>query len=126
MGGSLYTKKDIGKMGERAAATVLQRRGFRIVNMNLHSRYGELDIVAQRDGRLHIIEVKTRRTDAFGHPHSAFTHAKFLKMRKTVAAAQRSGRLALLPVQYDFASVFFQERKFSVEIFWNLGIDDVC
>lgn len=33
--------------------------GYRIIARNVRSRYGELDIVAERDGRLHFIEVRS-------------------------------------------------------------------
>jgi putative endonuclease len=51
----------LGAAGERLAAEHLRRRGFRILERNYRTRWGELDIVAY-DGRvLAFCEVKTRR-----------------------------------------------------------------
>jgi putative endonuclease len=51
----------LGASGERLAAEHLERRGFRILERNYRTRWGELDIVAF-DGRvLAFCEVKTRR-----------------------------------------------------------------
>ncbi len=43
---------------------------------NFRSEHGEIDIVARKAGRLHFIEVKTRRTRSFGHPEEAVTPGK--------------------------------------------------
>ena len=47
--------------GEAQAAALLRRKGFRIVAQNFRTRYGELDIVAEKDGFLVFAEVKTRK-----------------------------------------------------------------
>ncbi len=52
------TKKEIGALGEVVACEYLKRHGFRIVDRNVARKTGELDIVAKREGVLHIVEVK--------------------------------------------------------------------
>lgn len=52
-------RKEIGNIGERTAAEYLRRRGFSIRDRNIGRKTGELDIVAEHDGTLHIVEVKT-------------------------------------------------------------------
>lgn len=47
------------KKAEEAVARHLWASGYSIVARNVRSRYGELDIVAERDGRLHFIEVRS-------------------------------------------------------------------
>ena len=42
----------LGEWGEAQAAALLRRKGFRIVAQNFRTRYGELDIVAEKDGFL--------------------------------------------------------------------------
>ena len=53
------SRKEIGDIGERTAAEYLKRHGFRIRGHNIGRKTGELDIVAERDGTLHAVEVKT-------------------------------------------------------------------
>jgi putative endonuclease len=53
-------RRAIGALGERLAADHLQRAGYRIVDCNYRTRYGELDIVADSDTCLVFCEVKTR------------------------------------------------------------------
>ncbi len=64
-------KDDRGRAGEERAARHLQEHGFEVLDRNWRCAAGELDIVAT-DGRdLVIVEVKTRRTEWFGHPFAA-------------------------------------------------------
>jgi putative endonuclease len=70
----------LGRRGERLAASFLRREhGFKILYRNFRSKYGgEIDLVC-RDraaNALVFVEVKTRRSDAFGPPHAAVTRAK--------------------------------------------------
>lgn len=65
----------IGKIGEDTACTFLERRGFTIVTRNYWKKWGEIDIVAKKEGRIHFVEVKavscenlaavTRGTDTY-------------------------------------------------------------
>ena len=61
----------LGRAGERAAATYLERRGYRILDRNVRADGVELDLVAQRGPVLAIVEVKTRRSRAAGAPEEA-------------------------------------------------------
>src|SRR5215210_3156254 len=53
-------RRDRGALGERIALEHLERRGYRIVDRNFRTRYGELDIVAADRRALVFCEVKTR------------------------------------------------------------------
>lgn len=57
--GSGGLNKKIGDLGENIATVFLEKRGFEIVDRNYRNKIGEIDIVAQKDGFYHIIEVKT-------------------------------------------------------------------
>ncbi|MBU4464659.1 MAG: YraN family protein [Actinobacteria bacterium] len=64
--------KDIlGRAGEERAARYLTERGYEILDRNWRTQGGELDLLARDGVRLVIVEVKTRRGEAFGHPFEA-------------------------------------------------------
>lgn len=63
---SLDPRRSFGQEGESAAEQYLRHKGYQIVARNLRSPLGELDLVAE-DGRVLVfVEVKARRTDAYG------------------------------------------------------------
>jgi putative endonuclease len=52
--------RELGLAGEKAACVYLKRNGYRIISRNYRSPFGEIDIVAFREGVLVFCEVKTR------------------------------------------------------------------
>ncbi|MFT4051750.1 MAG: YraN family protein [Microbacterium sp.] len=69
-------KDERGRAGEERAARHLQDHGYTVLDRNWRTRAGELDIVATRDALLVVVEVKTRRTEWFGHPFEAIDKRK--------------------------------------------------
>jgi putative endonuclease len=66
----------IGKWGELAAADYLLERGYDIVARNIRTPYGEIDLIAKKDGFLIFVEVKTRTSKVFGPPEIAVSTRK--------------------------------------------------
>jgi len=76
------TRSELARAGEEIAARYLAARGWRIVGRNIRcGRSGEIDIIAERGGVLAFVEVKTRRTDAFGTPGESVTWRKQARIR---------------------------------------------
>src|SRR5674476_387176 len=72
----------VGAYGERLAARYLTESGMHILDRNWRCDQGEIDIVAMDDTALVIVEVKTRRTLAFGPPVEAVTAVKAARLRR--------------------------------------------
>lgn len=72
-----------GARGEAFAAAQLQARGCTILEQNYHSRYGEIDIIAQEGAYLLFVEVKTRRAYGLTGPLEAVTLPKQQRILKT-------------------------------------------
>ena len=71
-----HARQSLGRHGEELACRELQRRGYDIVARRFRTRFGEIDIVARDGPTLVFVEVKTRRTAAFGGPTAAVNAAK--------------------------------------------------
>ena len=69
-------RQSLGRHGEDLACRELQRRGYDILARRFRTRFGEIDIVARDGPTLVFVEVKTRRTAAFGGPTAAVNAAK--------------------------------------------------
>ena len=79
MGMSL-SRRQRGDIGEKLARQHLQRLGYKILETNLRSREGEIDIIAQDKEELVFVEVRTRASDEFGTPEESVTPAKKEKL----------------------------------------------
>lgn len=67
---------ELGDAGEVAAQNYLKEQGYTIKATNWTAGKLELDIIAEKDGLLVVVEVKTRSTEYFEHPKDAITNRK--------------------------------------------------
>lgn len=54
-------KQIIGRMGEELAKNYLINKGYKIIDRNYREKWGEIDIIAQKNKTTFFIEVKTMR-----------------------------------------------------------------
>lgn len=66
-----HERLSLGRRGELAAALYLERKGMKILERNLRTPVGEIDLVARHQRILAFVEVKTRRGGRFGLPAEA-------------------------------------------------------
>ena len=96
----------IGRAAEAAAASFLERRGYRILRANFRAKGGELDLVAMDDDVLAIVEVRYRASDRFGGAAASITHAKRSRLiRAARVLLATHPPLAKLPVRFDVIEV---------------------
>ena len=77
------TTKSFGDQGEEVAAQYLEKHGCRILERQFRTMVGEIDIIAEEDGVLLFVEVKTRRPTCFGAPAQAVGYAKQQRIFRT-------------------------------------------
>ena len=81
------TTYELGNIGEGMAAEHLETHRYKVLRRNYRCTGGEVDIVAEdADGTLVFVEVKTRRSDAYGSPAQAVGKAKLRRIRKAIEA----------------------------------------
>ncbi|MDE7279989.1 MAG: YraN family protein, partial [Oscillospiraceae bacterium] len=76
-------RQELGKFGENAVAYYLEKKGYRIVRRNYRVTGGELDIIAEKDGVIAFVEVKTRAPEPLVNGLEAVTAAKKKMMIRT-------------------------------------------
>lgn len=79
-------KDELGRHGEQLATDHLEARGYRILDRNWRCSQGELDLVAEDDGTLVFVEVKTRSGIGFGDPAEAVTPRKLARIGRLAGA----------------------------------------
>jgi putative endonuclease len=81
------THLTVGKAGEDIVVKHLVKQQYKILDRNFRKQYGELDIIASKDGIVHFLEVKTvsSEVDFENHrPEEKIDHNKRKKMAKTI------------------------------------------
>lgn len=82
--------RELGGIGERAAAELLQMEGYEILERNYRCRTGEIDLIAARGSEVNFIEVKTRRNYRYGRPCEAVGPEKIQHIRRTASQYLRN------------------------------------
>lgn len=77
-------QKWIGNKGEQIAAEYLEDKGYRVLEQNYRTRFGEIDLVAQDGDALVFVEVKTRTNIEFGLPEASVTPGKLEKIENAI------------------------------------------
>ncbi len=70
-----------GRLAESQAASYLEARGFKVLARNWRNRWCEIDIVAEKDQRIHFVEVKYRQDPAYGSGLDYITKHKAKQMQ---------------------------------------------
>ncbi|OGQ98359.1 MAG: YraN family protein [Deltaproteobacteria bacterium RIFOXYD12_FULL_55_16] len=100
-------KITVGQLGETLACQYLLRLGYRIILRNYRTKLGEIDIIAEEQGTLVFVEVKSRRGHQCGHPFEAVTPAKCRQISKAallyLAETGREGS----PARFDVVAISF-------------------
>jgi len=71
-----------GRQGEEIALDYLLKNKFEILVRNYRSKFGEIDIVAQKENKIYFVEVKTRANLDKGMPYEAVDSHKKYQMKK--------------------------------------------
>lgn len=101
------TSRERGVWGEDEACRYLQSKGFSVLERNYHSRFGEIDIIADDCGCLVFVEVKTRKSKSYGYACEYVTESKMKKIILTAEAYL--GNVEYPPVRFDVVEIYYFE-----------------
>jgi putative endonuclease len=104
----------LGKEGEARAVAFLKEKGYRILEKNYRTAFGEIDIIAKDRGVIVFTEVKTRSDDLFGHPFEAVNQRKQEKMRKVALCYMKKLRQEV-PARFDVLSINMEDGPESIK-----------
>lgn len=94
----------LGREGEDIALAFFRKKGYRIVEKNFRTAFGEIDIIARDRDVLVFIEVKTRADDSFGSPFEAVDRRKREKIRKVALCFMKKLKKEV-PARFDVLSI---------------------
>jgi putative endonuclease len=97
----MASHNDFGEKGEELAARLLRKKGYTILQRNYRYRKAEVDIIAQKEDILAVVEVKFRRSDHL----------------QPITASVTKKKIALLIMAADH---FIQEKDLDVDTRFDL------
>jgi len=75
--------REKGSEGEKVAERFLEKKGYKIVERNWGNRYGEIDLVMEKNEELVFVEVKMKSGERFGTPEEMVDKRKLRQVRRT-------------------------------------------
>ena len=105
---------ELGKLGEEMAVAFLEKAGYIILETNWTFQKAEVDIIAQKDNILVIVEVKTRSSIDFGLPQD------FVKSKKIQLLVKAVNEYVIkkdfeVEVRFDIIAIHKNFKKYEIE-----------
>lgn len=105
---------DIGRKGEELAVDYLLRHNYTVLEQNWRFGKAEIDILAQFNDTLAVVEVKTRSTDVFGNPESFVNKTKIDLLVKAVNAYCEQKEIDAC-IRFDIISVVLRKKEITIK-----------
>ncbi len=115
--GSENIKK--GKKGEALAERFLKKKGYKILERNFRTRFGEVDIIALDRGTLVFVEVKARSGQGFGSPMAAVGARKQSHLTLAANIYMEERRIEDSPVRFDVVGILGEGGDAKIELLRN-------
>ncbi len=112
-------KRAVGGEKERQAGRYLEEQGYVILEYNYRTRMAEADLVC-RDGDTYVfVEVKYRKSRAYGHPLEAVNRAKQNRIHMAALYYLEDHGLipSLTPVRFDVIGILGGEMTLIKDAF---------
>jgi len=116
---------ELGLKGEKQAEEFLKKQGYKIIEKNFRTPFGQIDIIAKEKNTFCFIEVKTRRNFSFGLPEEAVNYPKKKKILKVALAYLKQKGLLNKKVRFDVVSILYNKDSYKINLIRN-AFEDIC
>lgn len=105
---------ELGKKGEQLALEYLEKHGYTILDKNWRYQKAEVDIIAQKEEILAVVEVKTRSSTDFGDPQD-FVKPKKIKLLVAAIDEYVTSKNLDVEVRFDIIAIVKTGNNFTLE-----------
>lgn len=101
----------LGQWAEHTALLHLQKHHYQLLVANFHSRYGEIDLIVQKDQLILFVEVKARSASSYGQATEMVSTSKQQKIIKTAMVfLQENEQYHYYDLRFDVICIQMKER----------------
>ena len=112
----------LGEEGEKIAVNYLKNRGYIIYHTNWRMSHLEADIIAEDNGEIVFIEVKTRSSNEYGEPEDAVDFKKEKDLLRLAKVYLENLQLEV-PSRFDIVSIIISSEKSNITHFQDAFSD---
>ena len=115
----IVNTREIGNKYEDKSIETLVKEAYKILERNYQNRFGEIDIIAEKNKELVFIEVKYRKTNKFGYGYEAVDRRKIMKILKLADYYIQSKKYQNYKIRFDCMSYLGDELDWIKDIVWG-------
>lgn len=104
-------KKKLGKMGEEIASEYLKKLGYKIVTKNFRTRYGEIDLICEKNDSIIFVEVRTKSNLNLLSPEESITSKKIDRLKKSSLEYLSLNEKKYKNIKFEFIGILFYSDK---------------
>lgn len=106
----MTNKRRFGDLGEEYAVGLLKKNGYKIIDRNFRTKFGEIDMVALQDDNLVFVEVKTRWSKKYGAPEEAVTPRKIARIKRAAQIYMWENKNLPKKLRIDIVAIEIREN----------------
>ncbi|MDO4690880.1 MAG: YraN family protein [Fusobacterium sp.] len=111
--------REIGNIYEDRSCQILKKEKYRILERNYRNRYGEIDIIAEKDLELVFIEVKYRKTNKYGYGYEAINKRKLSRIFNMAQIYLQNKKYINYKIRIDCMSYLDENLEWIKNIAWG-------
>ena len=115
----ILNTREIGNKYEDKSVKILVKEAYKILERNYQNRFGEIDIIAEKNKEIVFIEVKYRKTNKFGYGYEAVDRRKIMKILKLANYYIQSKKYQNYKIRFDCMSYLGDELDWIKDIVWG-------
>ncbi len=108
-----------GKKSESEAISYLKKNGYKILEKNFRTRFGEIDIIAIEKDVIVFVEVKSRKSLNYGHPKESVDFRKQQKISKVALYYLKKNNLFDCSARFDVITIRSFGKNNEIELIRN-------
>lgn len=109
-------RRRMGNDSEMLARRYLEQQGYQFLHANFTCKWGEIDLIMQKEQELVFVEVRSRSSKQYGEPSETVNRKKQEKIRKTAQYFLcRNPQLTRCYCRFDVVSIVWTDGRASVE-----------
>jgi putative endonuclease len=106
----------IGQQGEARARRYFRKNGYQVLAQNYQRRFGEIDLIVEKDRAITFVEVRYRRSIEFGLPQETVIKRKQAKIRKVATQFLVENNIwNKVDCHFDIISIYEVEGRERIE-----------
>lgn len=104
-------KKELGKLGEKIAINYFKNKGYKIIEKNFRTRFGEIDIICEKDNSIIFIEVRTKKYSNMLSPEESITKRKIENYKKLALEYLSKSKRKFREIKFEFLGIKFKSEE---------------